>query len=39
PQGIFDVMTISHAELVQNMNNDSDLEPMIEKVKNFLNDM
>ncbi|KFM18562.1 Che A protein Kinase Sensory transduction transferase Two-component regulatory system [Marine Group I thaumarchaeote SCGC AAA799-P11] len=39
PQGIFDVITLSHAELVQNMNNNSNLEPTIVKVKNLLNDM
>ena len=35
PQGIFDLMTTSYEKLVQNMNNDSDLEPTIEEAKNF----
>ena len=39
PQGIFDLVTVSHEKLVQNMNSDSDLEPVIEKAKNFLSDM
>jgi len=39
PQGIFDLMTTSHEKLVQNSKSDSDLEPVIEKAKNFLSSM
>ena len=39
PQGIFDLMTISHESMVQNMNDDSDLEPVIEKAKTLLGSM
>ncbi|QDI89498.1 phosphorelay protein [Candidatus Nitrosopumilus sp. SW] len=39
PGGIFDVFAYSHEKLTQNMSNNSDLEPVIEKAKNFLNDM
>lgn len=39
PQGIFDVMKISHEKLVQNMNNNDDLEPTIEKAKNLLSSL
>ena len=39
PQGIFDLMTICHENMVQNMNSDSNLEPTVEEAKNFLNSM
>ncbi|MHA7734126.1 phosphorelay protein [Nitrosopumilus sp. S6] len=39
PQGLFDVMTASHEKLVQNMNNNSDLEPAIERAKSLLSGM
>lgn len=39
PQGIFDVMVTCHEKLVQNMNDNSDLEPVIEKAKNLLSGM
>ena len=39
PQGIFDLMTVSHESMAQNMNNDSDLEPVIENAKNLLGSM
>lgn len=39
PQGVFDFMTNSHQKLVQNMNNDSNLESVIEEAKNFLSNI
>ena len=39
PQGIFDLMTTSHESMAQNMNENSDLEPVVEKAKNFLSSM
>ena len=39
PQGIYDVLVLSHEKLVQNMNNNSDLEPVIENAKNLLSDI
>ena len=39
PQGVFDVLVISHEKLVQNMNNNSNLEPVIENANNLLSGM
>ena len=39
PQGIFDLMSASHESMEQNMNSNSDLEPVIEKAKNLLSNM
>lgn len=39
PQGVFDLLTNSHEKLVQNMNNDSNLESVIEEAKNFLSNI
>ena len=39
PKGIFDVMMLSHKKLVQNMNDDSDLDPVIDRAKNLLSGM
>lgn len=36
PQGIIDVMRISAEKMMQNMNDDSDLEPEINSAKNLL---
>lgn len=39
PHGIFDVMNNSAESLSQNMNNNTDLDPVIEKTKNLLSDL
>ena len=39
PSGIFDLMMVSYEKMVQNMKDNLDLGPQIEKVKNFYGGM